>query len=419
MTTDQPSSADREGSADRDGSAQAGPLVGSGVDSVVGSGAGSGARPAAGWDDPFAPPAAERRWILIARALASVFAERAAALDESGELPMDNLRALHASGLDVAMLPQAAGGEGLSMRTFGEVLRIISGACPSTGVIWLMHVGAAVTLVSLGDPETSAYYAAELKAGSRFANALSEPTSGNMFLVPMQNAEPTEGGFRLAGAKRFVSGCEVASHYLVNALVDGVPTFFGVDRDESISFVPIWDTMGLRATRSQLVSFDDTLLRADRRCRPPGPGDPNPIGIGLAMLSVGIAEAAFAAMAAHARGRVIPTTGAPLSAMQWVTFEAAEMHVRIAAAHLLAAKTTWLADVGSPAMLDAAIEAKLYANEVARQVADLGVRVGGGSGYLRTSPIQRHFRDAQAGGLMAYSVEVCKDVVGRRVLDAP
>ncbi|HEY3002553.1 MAG TPA: hypothetical protein VGJ44_09390 [Kribbellaceae bacterium] len=44
------------------------------------------------------------------------------------------------------------------------------------------------------------------------------------------------------------------------------------------------------------------------------------------------------------------------------------------------------------------------------------MRVGGGSGFLRTSPIQRHFRDAQVGALMAYSVEVCRDTVGGRVL---
>jgi alkylation response protein AidB-like acyl-CoA dehydrogenase len=44
------------------------------------------------------------------------------------------------------------------------------------------------------------------------------------------------------------------------------------------------------------------------------------------------------------------------------------------------------------------------------------VRVGGASGYLTTSPIQRHFRDAQAGGLMAYSVELCRDWIGKAVL---
>jgi alkylation response protein AidB-like acyl-CoA dehydrogenase len=367
--------------------------------------------------DPFAPPESERGWVAAANDLAAGFARGAAHADDTAELPLKNLRALHASGLDVAMLPPSAGGAGLSMATFGEVLRIVSRACPSTGCLWLMHIGAAVTLVSLGTRESSAFYAAELAAGRRFANALSEPTSGNMFLVPLQEAVAVDGGFQLTGAKRFVSGCEIADHFLVNALVEGVPTFFGVDRDDTIGFVPIWDTMGLRATRSQLVSFDGTLLRADRRCRPPGLTDPNPIGLGLPILSVGVAEAAFDAFADHARGRVLPTTGEPLSRMPWVTFEAAEMHVRLEASRLLAAKALWLADHRSPAALDAAIDAKLYANEVARQVAELGVRIGGGSGYLRTSPIQRHFRDAQAGGLMAYSVEVCKDVIGRRVLD--
>jgi alkylation response protein AidB-like acyl-CoA dehydrogenase len=76
----------------------------------------------------------------------------------------------------------------------------------------------------------------------------------------------------------------------------------------------------------------------------------------------------------------------------------------------------WLADQRSPDTLAAAIEAKLYANQVAPKIAELGVRVGGASGYLRQSPIQRHFRDAQAGGLMAYSVELCRDTVGKAVL---
>ncbi|HET6290176.1 MAG TPA: hypothetical protein VFG15_25935 [Amycolatopsis sp.] len=46
----------------------------------------------------------------------------------------------------------------------------------------------------------------------------------------------------------------------------------------------------------------------------------------------------------------------------------------------------------------------------------MALKAGGGSGFLRTSPIQRLFRDAQAGGLMAYSAEVCKDRIGRTVL---
>lgn len=365
---------------------------------------------------PFLPPEGEQRWLDLAGELAAGFAETAADYDESAETPVANLQALHDAGLDTAFVPASAGGGGVSATTFGLVLGTIAKACPSTACIWLMHVGAAVTLISLGDDEASAFFAAELAAGKRFANALSEPTSGNLFLMPLQSAEAVEGGWKITGAKRFVSGCEIADYFLVNALVDGAPNFFGVDRDPSISLIPIWDTMGLRATRSQLVSLGDTLLRADRRCRPPEVDTPNPIGTGLAWLSIGVAEAALDALSAHANGRVIPTTGKPLSHMQWVQYDVADAAVSLNAAKALAGRAMWLADHGSPDTLAAAVEAKLYANQVAPQIAQLGVRIGGASGYLRQSPIQRHFRDAQAGGLMAYSVELCRDTVGKAAL---
>lgn len=365
---------------------------------------------------PFDPPAAEQRWLRLAEQAAAEFEPRAAHYDDVAELPMENLERLHSLGLDVAWLPCEYGGEGLSYRAFGTALTAIARACPSTACIWLMHVGAAQALVSLGTPESARFFADRLVEGNRFANALSEPTSGNMFLVPLQAADPVPGGYRLQGAKRFVSGSEVADHLLVNALVDGVPSFFGVDRDATMTMVPIWDTMGLRASRSQLISFEGTLLPQDRRCSPPSPADASLIAAGLPFLSIGVAEAALAALAEHARGRVIPSTGAPLARMQWVRFAVADAQVELRAARLLAQETMWLADQGAARAMFVALEAKLKANEVANQIAALGVRIGGASGYLRSSPIQRHFRDAQAGALMAYSTEVCRDTIGTAAL---
>ncbi|MFD8499173.1 acyl-CoA dehydrogenase family protein [Amycolatopsis sp. NPDC059657] len=367
---------------------------------------------------PFEAPAHEAHWVAAARELATGFAATAAEFDETAEIPLANLRALHASGLDAATLPEEHGGQDLSYRTFGAVLRLLSAACPSTACIWLMHIGAAGGLVQMSTPEVAGFYAGELKAGKRFANALSEPACGNLFLLPQQIAEPAEGGFRLTGAKRFVSGCEIADHFLVNALVDGTPAFFGHAPDDTMTYVPIWDTMGLRASRSQLVTFDGTLLRADRRCLPSTGPRPNHIAAGLAYLSLGIADAALAALTEHARSRTIPTTGQPLSDMQWLEFEAADAALRLESAAMYAGHTMWLADQNSPGFIGATVRAKPLANEAARDIAQLGVRVGGGSGYLRTSPIQRIFRDAQAGGLMAYSVEVCKAHLGKETLTA-
>ena len=365
---------------------------------------------------PFVPTDEDQDWVSAVEEIAPGFAARAAEYDESGEIPIDNLNALHAAGLDTAFMPAEYGGGGASAITFGNVLGTIAKACPSTACIWLMHVGAAVALVSLSDEKSSAFFAEELTNGKRFANALSEPTSGNLFLMPLQKAYPAEGGWVLSGAKRFVSGCEVADYFLVNALIDDVPSFFGVDRNPSITFVPIWDTMGMRATRSQLMSLDATLLRSDRRCGLPSADSPNLIGTGLPWLSIGVAEAALDALCVHASSRVIPTTDKPLSHMQWVQFEVAEAAVALNAAKLHAGRAMWLADRGHADTLSAAIEAKLYANQVAQDIAQLGVKVGGASGYLRSSPIQRYFRDAQAGALMAYSVELCRDTIGKAVL---
>lgn len=365
---------------------------------------------------PFDPPAHERHWIETVTELATDFAASAAEFDDTAELPIANLRALHATGLDRATLPAELGGEDLSYRSYGEIVRILSAACSSTACVWVMHIGAAAGLAQLSAPDVGRFYAEELIGGKRFANALSEPSSGNMFLMPQQVAEPVDGGYRLTGAKRFVSGCEAADHFLVNALVGGVPTFFGVPPDDTMTFVPIWDTMGLRASRSQLVSFEGTLLREDRRCPPTTVQRPNHIAAGLAFLSLGIADAAERALIAHARSRVIPATGEPLAGMQWLRFEVADVHSRLEASLMYARNMAWLADRNSPEFLPATMTAKLLANDIAREVAQLALKAGGGSGFLRTSPIQRLFRDAQAGGLMAYSAEVSKDRIGTTVL---
>jgi alkylation response protein AidB-like acyl-CoA dehydrogenase len=96
---------------------------------------------------PFDVPASERPYVEAVTTLAPSFAGRADEHDEQATLPVGNLRALHAAGIDAAALPGEYGGAGLSFQTLGEILRIIGKACPSTACIWLMHLGAALTLV--------------------------------------------------------------------------------------------------------------------------------------------------------------------------------------------------------------------------------------------------------------------------------
>ncbi|MGW0251352.1 acyl-CoA dehydrogenase family protein [Nocardia goodfellowii] len=367
-------------------------------------------------ENPMSLPETENLLLDRVGELAAGFAAVAAEYDDRAEIAVGHLEALHAAGADAAVLPERVGGQGLSYRAFGRLLRILAKADPSTATIWLMHAGAGVGLAELTRETSGSFFAEEFLAGKRFANALSEPASGNRFLNPQQDAVAAAGGWSLTGAKRFVSGAEIADYLIVNARVDDVPTFFGVPLpDPSVSVIPIWDTLGLRATRSQLLAFDHTALRSEYRGRAPGYADFATIPAGLPAISLGIADAALDALVAHARSRVI--LGKPLAHQQWVQFEVADVESRTAAAHALYDRGLLEADHGLPSFFPTLMRAKYLANKVAVEVAQLGVRVGGASGYLKQSPIQRHLRDAEAGQLMAYSTEVMAGEIGREVLE--
>jgi alkylation response protein AidB-like acyl-CoA dehydrogenase len=363
---------------------------------------------------PTAVPTPERHWLDTAAALATTFAGTVADDDRDARLPVEHLRALHESGLDAAFLPRSSGGEELSYATLGAVVRTIAAAHPAVATVWLMHLGAAHALVSQSPAEEAAFFAAELRAGKRFANALSEPAGGNHFLASQQDAAEAPGGWTLTGRKVFVSGSEIADHLFLNARVDGAPAFFGVTVDDTVSFPPIEETMGMRATRSRTIVFDRTPLHQARRCMPPAADYANLISVGFAFLSIGIATAAIDALTAVASRS---KSGGRLADAGWVRQETGMAWAEVTAAQLMAERAAWLADQGAPETMPAATEAKMLANEVAKRAAALAVRVGGGGGFLLSSPIQRIFRDAQAGALMAYSVPFSAELVGGWVLD--
>lgn len=356
-------------------------------------------------------------WLGIAEELSAEFAKKAADVDRMGELPKENLIALSESGLDLAILPKEWGGGGISYRTYGKIVFAIARGCPATACIWLMHTGAAEGLVMLSSPERSRYYLEELKRGKRFASALSEPASGNLFLSPVQEAIPLpDGDWKLEGAKRFVSGSEWADYFIVNIGIEGKTTFFGVERDDSVVIHDIWDSLGMRGTRSQLIGFNGTRLKKENRCGEALRARQGLIALGLPWLSLGIAQSAYDAMRAHAEKKMLPSTGLPLGHAQWVQVEVAQAYVKLKAAKLLAEDLLRLADEHSEETNRAGLEAKLMANQVAKEIADLGIRVGGGLAYTKALPFERHLRDAQAGGLMAYSSELCQIHIGQSEL---
>lgn len=361
--------------------------------------------------------ATNKQWVEGAKELSKLFSQGAAHIDEQSILPKDNLEFLFKEGYDTAILPEEKGGAGISYRTYGDILNQIAKGCPATACIWLMHTGAAESLISLSSPETSAYYLTEFLNGKRFANALSEPSSGNLFLNPVQEARAVAGGWSMDGAKRFVSGSEIADHFHVNVSIDGTPTFFGVQRDDTIFINDVWDALGMRGTRSQLIEFRDTLLKREHRCIPPKQSTQNLITLGLPIISLGIAEAALDDLVSFAKNKSLSNTDKTLAQIEWIQFGVAEAYVSLKSAKLLTAHLLDLADQHSEETISVSMEAKLLANQVVKTITELSIRAGGGTAYTKLLPFERHFRNAQAGGLMAYSSELCHKFVGKKLLE--
>jgi len=344
-----------------------------------------------------------------AERLGRLLAEKAAVHDREGSFPDEGLEAILPSPVNTALV------DGCSWLTFGRILSHLSRGSASFATAWLMHQGSGATFLALADPEQRAFFGAEFRGGAWFGNALSEPTSGNLFLMPQQEARRVEGGWRLSGAKRFVSGCDRAKYLVTNALCDGQPMFFIIDKDDSIHVEDIWDTMGMRATRSQLLHLRDTLLPESRQLRL-DPAAPNVIAAGLPWLSIGLAEASLAFALDYARARRLPPQNRPLAEMQWIQFSVADMSIRLEAARALAERSATATDQKDPSAFLLQMQAKVVANEAAIAISTAALELAGGSGYLRSHPIERYVRDAMSGPLMAWSSAVIRDFLGKHLL---
>ncbi|MDC0708544.1 acyl-CoA dehydrogenase [Stigmatella sp. ncwal1] len=351
----------------------------------------------------------EAELLTEAERISSLLAEHSAQHDQDTTFPSEGKEAISQSPLNTVLL------EGASWLTFGKIVSLLSRGNASFGTVWLMHQGAGVTFLALKEPHQRASLDAEFRRGAWFGNALSEPTSGNMFLMPHQEARRVEGGWRLSGAKRFVSGCEHAQYLLTNALCDGQPGFFLIDKDASIRVEDIWDTMGMRATRSQLLHLQDTFLPDSRRLMI-DPSQPNAIAMGLPWISIGLAEAALTFAIGYAQERKLPPENKALAQMQWVQFAVAEMSTRLEAARSLAIRGALATDRREPDAPMLQMQAKMVANEAALSIATSALELAGGSGYLRSRNIERYVRDAHSGPLMAWSAPVIKDFLGKALL---
>ncbi|HEX6083008.1 MAG TPA: acyl-CoA dehydrogenase family protein [Thermoanaerobaculia bacterium] len=371
----------------------------------------------------------------VAVKLASgVVAENAATIDESAQFPRESVQALAAAGLFGLCVPKELGGAGESMRSFAAVVEELATACPSTAMIYVMHVTAAQAIASSTSLEGREDILREIAAGRHLTTlAFSETGSRSQFWAPVSRLESDgNGGFTTSASKSWVTSADHAQSYVSSAQRPGAEsplesTVYLVLRGaEGVRTAGTFHGLGLRGNDSSPVALEKHHVAAGALISAQGEGANTMLqvvlpwfSIGTAAMANGICRAAVDRTAQHMQNTGFSHTGSALRDLPTLRARLADMSVRVAQSRALLGYTLSVIESGSETAPLFVLQSRLSAIEAATDVTDLAMKACGGAAFSKQVGVERFFRDARAGWVMAPTADHLREFVGRALTGLP
>ena len=363
-----------------------------------------------------------------------VIAPAASQNDKQGRFSAEAVEALGKGGLLGLMLPIKFGGGALGPRTFAGVTATLAEADASAAMVYLMHVCAAATIVAARSEVAVAETLREIAAGQILATlAFSEAGSRSHFWAPISRATHNGASVKLTAKKSWVTSAGYAHCYVVSSLApDGNgPTestlYLVPAQTPGLSVAGPWDGLGLRANASAPMMLEACAIPSDLQLTEDGAGFQVMMNVvlplfnlGSAAVALGLCRAAVAATARHLNtarfehlgqslGESLPTLRAQVAEMQ-IDTDGLAARIDDLIDHLEQPRDTTLLRV---------LETKAAAGDVAIKVTSTAMRVCGGAAFSKHTGVERLFRDAHAGAVMAPTGDVLREFIGRAVLGLP
>jgi alkylation response protein AidB-like acyl-CoA dehydrogenase len=364
----------------------------------------------------------------------SVLAPAARQNDKEGRFSSEAVAAFGRAGLLGMMLPAEVGGFALGPRTFAAVVATLAEADASAAMVYLMHVSAAATMAAARPGTAVASTLKEIVAGRHLSTlAFSEAGSRSHFWAPVSRARRNAAGVHITAKKSWVTSAGHAQSYVVSSLSpDGTgPT------DSTLYLVPTgtpglsvagpWDGMGLRANASAPIALEDCEVPLGCQLTEDGAGFQAMLqvvlplfNLGTAAVALGLCRAAVAATGAHLKsarfehlgqtlGESLPTLRAQLAAMQ-IDTDGLSARIDDVIDHFERPRETTMLRV---------LESKAAAGDVAISVTSAAMRACGGAAFSKHTAVERLFRDAHAGAVMAPTGDVLREFIAKAVLGMP
>jgi len=371
---------------------------------------------------------AEQREI---QALARDFARQeiephAAEWDRDHAFPRPLFAKLAELGLMGTCIPEEYGGAGADFLSYILVLEELSRADAGVGVTVAVHTSAvSLPILAFGTDEQRSRFVPPLARGEHLgAFALTEPGSGSDAAALRTRADEDGEGWRISGAKQWVTNARFSGTFLVFARTDpetpgaaGISAFV-LDADH-VRITRDEEKLGLNSSTTNDLVIEGALAGRDRLLHDEGKGFHVAMStldggrIGIAAQAVGIAQAAYDVARVYAKERY--AFGRPIAQHQAIRFKLADMATEIDAARLLVHRAAALKDRGEP-VTEAGAKAKLFASEVARRQTGEAIQILGGYGYTKEFPVERFYRDAKITEIYEGTSEIQRLVIARSIL---
>lgn len=362
----------------------------------------------------------------VARLSRQNFAARAAEYDANSSFPFENYSDLRDEGLLALYVPRENGGLEADPVTFSLCLIEIAKGCPATALTFNMHSTVIEAFLKglASEEQKQRYYGEVVDKGAIFASITSEPDSSFAKAFVMRTEfSPVDDGYHVKGVKHFCSLGDAADYYFVSGLLSGTDTAREgivsalIPRANSgIEIESRWNSTAMRGTTSHSIRYDSVVPHS---AVIGGPGtlltaDFSSFALGYAAVYQGVAEAAFEYIAQYAQNKVFAPATEPISHNPLIQRSIGDMATQLRAARLLiidAARTKMHGD--REATILAVNQAKYLSAEVGLAVTTQAMRMAGGGGILKSSPLERWHRDSLAGPVMPPSNDRCMETIGK------
>jgi len=356
---------------------------------------------------------------LLAR-LSARFAETAADHDRSGAFPRDNFAELHAHGLIALVAPRACGGSGASLEDAQRVLAAIAYGEPATALIltmtWLQHHAIGRTGSRWPTHLRERVLRDAVRDGAlinalRVEPELGSPARGGL---PATVARRVGDSYRLSGHKLYTTGIEGLSWLAVWGRTEEASPRVGVflvpRNAPGIRVIASWDHLGLRASGSHEVVFEDVAIPLDHAVdlRAPSQWAPDAgsqtdvdahatqqawMVLLLGTIYDAVERAARDWLLGFLNGRVPSGLGAPLASLPRVQESVGEIQALLRTNRLLLERAVAEVDAGhAPSPTDSGLLKFTLTSNSIRSV-ELALQLSGNHGLTRQNPLERHYRD--------------------------